>query len=175
MPAKKISKAKTSASSVGELILKAVSNSKERNGMSLSALKKALAAGGYDVEKNKARVKTAIRNLVKKGTLVQVKGFGASASFKINQGAAEPAAKKPRGKKAGRKVRKSVAKKPAKKAAAKKRASAKKSPKKAMQTRAAKKAATGSKRPTKRVAKKAAVKKAAKSRPRRAASKTGRR
>uniref|UniRef100_A0A665W5R7 Histone H1 n=1 Tax=Echeneis naucrates TaxID=173247 RepID=A0A665W5R7_ECHNA len=78
-------KAKKPGPSLGELIVKAVAASKERNGVSLAALKKALAAEGYDVDKNKARVKTAIKGLVAKGTLVQTKGTGASGSFKINK------------------------------------------------------------------------------------------
>uniref|UniRef100_A0A3P9CWJ6 H15 domain-containing protein n=1 Tax=Maylandia zebra TaxID=106582 RepID=A0A3P9CWJ6_9CICH len=96
------SKPKKVGLSVGELIVKAV-----------AALKKALATGGYDVDKNKARVKTAIKSLVAKGTLVQTKGTGASGSFKMNK-ATESKAKKPAAAKA---------KKPA--------AAAKKSPKKA--------------------------------------------
>nr|pir histone H1.a, testis - rat (fragments) [Rattus norvegicus] len=36
------------------LIVQAVSSSKERSGVSLAALKKSLAAAGYDVEKSKA-------------------------------------------------------------------------------------------------------------------------
>uniref|UniRef100_A0A3P9D8F8 Histone H1 n=1 Tax=Maylandia zebra TaxID=106582 RepID=A0A3P9D8F8_9CICH len=99
--------------SVGELIVKAVAASKERNGLSVAALKKALAAGGYDVDKNKARVKTAIKSLVAKGTLVQTKGTGASGSFKMNR-VTETKAKTPAAAKA---------KKPA--------AAAKKSPRKA--------------------------------------------
>uniref|UniRef100_A0A8D3DTP6 Histone H1 n=1 Tax=Scophthalmus maximus TaxID=52904 RepID=A0A8D3DTP6_SCOMX len=71
--------------SLSELIVGAVSASKERSGMSLAALKKALAAGGYDVEKNKTRVKVAIKALVVKETLVQTKGTGASGSFKMNK------------------------------------------------------------------------------------------
>uniref|UniRef100_A0A3B3QEG9 Histone H1 n=1 Tax=Paramormyrops kingsleyae TaxID=1676925 RepID=A0A3B3QEG9_9TELE len=78
-------KPKKSGPSVGELIVKAVSASKERGGVSLAALKKALAAGGYDVEKNNSRVKLAIKALVTKGTLVQTKGTGASGSFKLNK------------------------------------------------------------------------------------------
>uniref|UniRef100_H2S5I0 H15 domain-containing protein n=1 Tax=Takifugu rubripes TaxID=31033 RepID=H2S5I0_TAKRU len=66
-----------SGPTVNELIVKAVSASKERNGVSLAALKKDLAAGGYDVDKNKARLKMAVRSLVSKGTLVQTKGTGA--------------------------------------------------------------------------------------------------
>lgn len=173
MHAKKIRKAKASTPSVRRLILKAVSDSKKHNGVSLFALKKALAAAGYDVEKNKAQVKIAIKNLVNNGTLVQTKGFGASATFRINQEVVKSKVKHPRTKKAVRKVRKRVVKKPAKKAAAKKRAGAAKSPKKAMKTRAAKRAvkigvARG-------LAKKATGKKAAKPKSRKAESNTRRR
>uniref|UniRef100_A0A8C1R8B4 Histone H1 n=1 Tax=Cyprinus carpio TaxID=7962 RepID=A0A8C1R8B4_CYPCA len=78
-------KRKRTGPSVGELIVKAVSASKERSGVSLAALKKALAAGGYDVEKNNSRVKIAVKSLVTKGILVQTKGIGASGSFKLNK------------------------------------------------------------------------------------------
>ncbi|XDV31491.1 hypothetical protein PO909_002482 [Leuciscus waleckii] len=69
-------KAKKAGPGVGELIVKAVSASKERSGVSLAALKKALATSGYDVEKNNSRVKI-------------VKGTGASGSFKLNKQQAE--------------------------------------------------------------------------------------
>uniref|UniRef100_A0A665V4V4 Histone H1 n=1 Tax=Echeneis naucrates TaxID=173247 RepID=A0A665V4V4_ECHNA len=82
---KKAPKAKKPGPSLGELIVKAVAASKERNGVSLAALKKALAAEGYDVDKNKVRIKTAIKSLVAKGTLVQTKGTGASGSFKMSK------------------------------------------------------------------------------------------
>ncbi|XP_045076693.1 histone H1-like [Coregonus clupeaformis] len=103
----------------------------ERSGVSLAALKKTLAAGGYDVEKNNSRVKIAVKSLVTKGTLVQTKGTGASGSFKLNKKAVE--AKKPAKKAAVPKVKKVAAKKPAaakkpKKVAAKKAVAAKKSP-----------------------------------------------
>ncbi|XP_076732505.1 LOW QUALITY PROTEIN: histone H1-like [Maylandia zebra] len=88
------SKPKKVGPSVGELIVKAVAAGKERNGVSAAALKQALAAAGYDVEKNKARVKIAIKSLVAKGTLVQTKGTGASGSFKMNK-ATETKAKTP--------------------------------------------------------------------------------
>uniref|UniRef100_UPI0037E83947 histone H1-like n=1 Tax=Semicossyphus pulcher TaxID=241346 RepID=UPI0037E83947 len=126
------SAAKKAGPSVNELIVKAVSASNERSGVSAAAVKKALAAGGYDVEKNKARLKTAIKSLVTKGVLVQTKGTGASGSFKMNK-KTEVKAKKPV-KKAAPKAKKPAAKKPAaakkaKTAAAKKPAAAKKSPK----------------------------------------------
>ncbi|NXA77676.1 H110 protein, partial [Thryothorus ludovicianus] len=88
---------KPAGPSVTELITKAVSASKERKGLSLAALKKALAAGGYDVEKNNSRIKLGLKSLVSKGTLVQTKGIGASASFCLSKkpgGAKEKAPKK---------------------------------------------------------------------------------
>ncbi|RXN21290.1 histone H1-like protein [Labeo rohita] len=86
---KSAAKRKKTGPGVGELIVKAVSASKERSGVSLAALKKALAAGGYDVEKNNSRVKIAVKSLVNKGVLVQTKGTGASGSFKLNKKQAE--------------------------------------------------------------------------------------
>ncbi|XP_053457448.1 histone H1.1 [Nycticebus coucang] len=85
-PVKVVAPAKKNAGpSVLELIMQAVSSSKERNGVSLAALKKALAAAGYDVEKNNGRIKLGLNSLVNKGTLVQTKGTGASGSFKFNK------------------------------------------------------------------------------------------
>uniref|UniRef100_A0A3B4CVZ5 Histone H1 n=1 Tax=Pygocentrus nattereri TaxID=42514 RepID=A0A3B4CVZ5_PYGNA len=94
---KSAARPKKAGPSVGELIVKAVSQSKERSGVSLAALKKALAAGGYDVDKNNSRVKIAVKSLVTKGTLVQTKGTGASGSFKLNKKQAEPKKKARRG------------------------------------------------------------------------------
>ncbi|KAI5932847.1 Histone H1.4 [Manis javanica] len=50
---------------VSEMIVQAVSFSKERSGVSLAALKKALAAAVYDVEKN-SRMKLGLKSLVSK-------------------------------------------------------------------------------------------------------------
>ncbi|XP_037698158.1 histone H1t [Choloepus didactylus] len=76
---------KTPSHSVSKLITEALSVSQERAGMSLIALKKALAAAGYDVEKNNSRIKLGLKSLVSKGVLVQTKGTGASGSFKLNK------------------------------------------------------------------------------------------
>ncbi|CAJ0937837.1 unnamed protein product [Ranitomeya imitator] len=130
--------------------MKAVSASKERSGVSLAALKKALSAGGYDVEKNNSRLKLAVKALVTKGALLQVKGSGASGSFKLN--------KKQETKDKVAKTKPAAAAKPKKPAAAKKAAkspkkpkkaptAAKKSPKKAKKPAAAKKAAKSPKKP----------------------------
>ncbi|XP_044938189.1 histone H1.4-like [Mustela putorius furo] len=117
-------KRKASGPPVSELITKAVAASKERSGVSLAALKKALAAAGYYVEKNNSRIKLGLKSLVSKGTLVQTKGTGASGSFKLNKkaasGEAKPKAKKAAGaakkpkKAVGAAVTKKVAKSPKK-------------------------------------------------------------
>ncbi|KAM9328408.1 uncharacterized protein KZ484_019762 [Pholidichthys leucotaenia] len=172
----------TAGPSVGELIVKAVTASKEKKGMSLAAIKKALAAGGYDVDKNKSRVNIAIKSLVNKGTLSQTKGTGASGSFKAAK--AESKAKKA-AKKSPAKAKKPAAKKPTaakkpKAAGAKKAAAAKKSPKKVKKPAAAKKAPKSPKKAAKSpkkvakktpAAKKAAPKKAAKAKAKKAAPK----
>ncbi|KAM9841342.1 uncharacterized protein ACBR49_014817 [Aulostomus maculatus] len=152
---KKASGTKRPGIGVSELIVNAVAASKERSGVSLVALKKALAIGGYDVEKNKSRIKVALKNLVVKGILEQVKGTGASGSFKVSK-KSEPKAKnsvKKTVKKAPVKAKKpTAAKKPptAKKPkAAAKKVAAKKSPKKAAKSTAAKKATKSPKKANK--------------------------
>uniref|UniRef100_A0A674HJ61 H15 domain-containing protein n=1 Tax=Taeniopygia guttata TaxID=59729 RepID=A0A674HJ61_TAEGU len=54
-------------------------------GLSLATLRKAPAAGGYDVEKNKSCSMLGLKSLVSNGTLGQPKGLGASGSFKLNK------------------------------------------------------------------------------------------
>ncbi|KAJ8790462.1 hypothetical protein J1605_004435 [Eschrichtius robustus] len=76
---------KTTSASLSKLIIEALSISQERAGMSLAALKKALAAVGYDVEKNNSRIKLGLKSLVSKGILVQTRGTGASGSFKLSK------------------------------------------------------------------------------------------
>ncbi|KAM9325111.1 uncharacterized protein PAF06_001248 [Gastrophryne carolinensis] len=158
--AAKKSGSKSSGPSVSELLLKAVSACKERSGASLPALKKALSAANYDVDKNNSRVKLALKALVTKGSLVQVKGTGASGSFKINKQQLNQADKKKAAKK------KSPAKKPASAAKSpkkpKKAPSAAKSPKKAPAKKpaAAKKPKAAAAKPKK--AAKSPAKKAAK-------------
>ncbi|XP_036383846.1 histone H1-like [Megalops cyprinoides] len=139
-PKKRSSKPKKTGPTVSDLILKAVSASKARSGVSLVALKKALAAGGYDVVKNNSRIKLALRRLVTKGDLVQVKGTGASGSFKISKKQAVAKKKKAvKKKKPAAKAKKPAAKK-RRRSAAKKPSGAKKTPKKAKKPAAAKKA-----------------------------------
>ncbi|KAM9234902.1 histone H1.3-like [Dugong dugon] len=131
-------KRKATGPPVSELITKAVAASKERSGVSLAALKKALAVAGYDVEKNNSRIKLGLKSLVSKGTLVQTKGTGASGSFKLNKKAASGEAK-PKAKKAGAAKAKKPdgTKKPKKPVAATPKKSTKKTPKKAKKPAAA--------------------------------------
>uniref|UniRef100_A0A3B4CPM0 H15 domain-containing protein n=1 Tax=Pygocentrus nattereri TaxID=42514 RepID=A0A3B4CPM0_PYGNA len=79
---------------VSSLILEVISQCKRRGGMSMQELKQALAAGGYDVTKNNARVNLAMQSLVRKETIVQTAGQGTSDSFKINKVIAKPTAEK---------------------------------------------------------------------------------
>ncbi|XP_072345745.1 histone H1-like [Scyliorhinus torazame] len=167
---KAVPRKKQEGPGLGELILQIVAESGDRKGISFQAIKKALRSKGVDVDKRGAQIKQSVRRELAKGTLAQVKGTGASGSFKIvkkttggkvrQTGAGKkPSVKKPAAKKSPKKPaakkspKKPAAKKSPKKPAAKKspkKPAAKKSPKKP----AAKKAATPQKS-----AKKAAPKK----------------
>ncbi|MBZ3869984.1 Histone H1.3 [Sciurus carolinensis] len=117
---------KASGPPVSELITKVVTASKEHSRVSLAMLKKALVAPGYDMEKNKSRIKLGLKSLVSKGTMVQTKGTGTLGSFKLNKKLASGEAK-PKTEKAGT-------------AKAEKPAGAAKKPKKATSTATLKKA-----------------------------------
>lgn len=88
-----VAKCKATGPTVHELITKAMFASKEDGGVCLPALKKALASGGYHVEKNNNRVKLRHKSPVSKGTVVQTKGAGASGSLKLNKKAVSSEAK----------------------------------------------------------------------------------
>ncbi|XP_069030957.1 histone H1-like [Embiotoca jacksoni] len=144
--------------SLVKLIVAAVAESKDRRGTSISAVKKILATKGVDVVKANKRINATVSKLVANGTLTQVKGTGASGSFKITKepkAAAAAPVKKVVKKKAPVKAKKPVAKKTvaAKKPAAKK-AAVKKSPKKAAPKKPAKKAVKKSPKKSVAVAKK---------------------
>ncbi|KAK6326730.1 hypothetical protein J4Q44_G00023750 [Coregonus suidteri] len=83
--APKTNDARRVATRVSQLILRVVSQCKHRGGISMVDLKHALAAGGYDVTNNNTRVNLAVKGLVRKETLVQTTGAGASGSFKLNK------------------------------------------------------------------------------------------
>ncbi|XP_078069606.1 histone H1-like [Mustelus asterias] len=145
-------RSKSTAPKLTEQIRKLVADNTERRGMSGAAIRKALAISGLDVDKNRGRIKLAIRKSVEQGILVQSTGHGVSGSLKLakqmTKAKAAKTAKKPATKKTI--VKRSPAKKLAKKTPIKK-SPAKKSP--------AKKAVA--KKLAKKVAKKTSVKKAA--------------
>ncbi|KAJ8396974.1 hypothetical protein AAFF_G00012970 [Aldrovandia affinis] len=150
---KPVAKAKKPGPSVSDLILEAVAASKDRKGISFSALKKILIADGYNIEANNNRVKFALKALLKKGALQQTKGCGASGSFRV-----PPETKKPAKKATNQPpVKKTPVKKPAAKkekvvAAAARKPAAKTTVKKATVT---KKVTLGQKKAKKTVPKKA--------------------
>lgn len=144
-----------------EMIVAGVTALKERGGSSRQAILKYIKANYKVGDSCDTHVKLGLKRAVVAGTLKQVKGTGASGSFKLGEKpkVAKPkkvAAKKPAAKKAA------AAKKPAKKATpAKKKAAKKSTPKK----KAAAKKVTKKPAAKKPVAKKPAAKKAIKKTP----------
>ena len=139
-----------------EMITAAVTTLADKKGSSLISIKKYILAT-YKVEEKTVSTfaKTNIKRMVVAGALKQVKGTGASGSFKL--------AEKPKVKKAAKKEAKSpkkAAKSPKKATKSPKKAA--KSPKKAAKKTAVKKAAKPAKKAAKSPAKKPVAKKAKK-------------
>ena len=140
-----------------EMIVAAVTALKEKKGSSIQAIKKYILAN-YKVEDKAVAtfVKGNLKRMVDSGALKQVKGTGASGSFKL---AEKPkAVKKPAAKKATKSPKK-AAKKPAAKKTATKKPAAKKAAKPAKKAPAKKPAAAKKAAAKKPAAKKAAAKK----------------
>lgn len=144
-----------------EMIAQAIGTLKERTGSSRQAILKYVQANYKVSDSASTHLKLALKRGVTGGEFKQVKGTGASGSFKLAEKPKKVPkkklpAKKPAAKKAKKPAKKPVAKKPAAKKAAKKtpkKVAAKKTPKKAP----AKKPAA--KKPAKKSAKKAPKKK----------------
>ena len=156
-----------------DMVFNALQALKERKGSSRQAIQKYVKSN-YKVGDNvMCQVKTCIKRCVDGGVLVQVRGTGASGSFRLQNkqpAAKKPAAKKPAAKKPAAKkpaAKKPVAKKPAaKKPAAKKPAAKKPAAKKpAAKKSAAKKPAAKKPAAKKPAAKKPAAKKPAAKKP----------
>lgn len=137
-----------------DMISAAIAALKERTGSSRQAIVKYIVANYKVSESAGTHVKLALKRGVASGQLKQVKGAGASGSFK-NVEKAKPKPKKPAAKKpAAKKAKKPAAKKPAAKKA---------TPKKAKKPAAKKATPKKAKKPAaKKPAKKAAAKKPAK-------------
>ncbi|KAK4311046.1 hypothetical protein Pmani_017425 [Petrolisthes manimaculis] len=154
------------------MVTDAIKGMKERGGSSRQAILKYVVANNTVGEKAAStQLKLSLKRLVASGALKQVKGSGASGSFKINKGETEApktVAKKPTAKKttAKKPAAKSASKKPAAKKAAKKpvakKVAAKTSVKKVTKKPAAVKKVTKKPAAVKKVTKKPAVKKVAK-------------
>ncbi|GCC21565.1 uncharacterized protein [Chiloscyllium punctatum] len=84
-PTRSPQRRKKTGPTVTQRILQVAADTKERRGISLAAIKKALSAKGYDVSRNNTRVNQTVKNLVRKGSLVQTAGIGASGSFRFNR------------------------------------------------------------------------------------------
>merc|ERR1711976_839445 len=87
-PAKKAAKpkAKPAHPPTAAMVMAAVKALKDRKGSSLPAIKKYIAANyKVDIVKLAPFVKKAIKSMVEKKSLVQVKGKGASGSFKLGK------------------------------------------------------------------------------------------
>lgn len=146
-----------------EMIIAAIGALKERGGSSRQAIVKYIRANYKVGDGADTHIKLALKRGVTGSAIKQVKGTGASGSFKLSDAKAP---KKPA------KAKKAAAKKPAAK-----KTPAKKTPKKAAK-KPAKKAATpkkklAPKKAKKPVAKKPAAKKAAKKTPKKKAAKKG--
>ena len=145
-----------------EMITAAIGALKERNGSSRQAIVKYIKANYKVKEIAETHIKLSLKRMVAAGKLNQVKGTGASGSFKLVK--AEPKPKKP-AKKPVVKKSKPAAKKPAakkaKKPAAKKAAKA--TPKKAKKPAKKSTPKKAAAKPAKKApAKKSAAKKSAK-------------
>ncbi|XP_067834746.1 histone H1-like [Heptranchias perlo] len=164
---KAVPRPRTAGPKLSEQILKIVADCKDRKGISLAAIKKVLATKGLDVEKLRSQIKLSIKRNVEKGSLVQIKGTGASGSFRV--------AKKETQGKVGKKVKKQGTKKsPGKKPAATKTAAKKLTAKKAAAKKSpGKKPAAKKKAAKSPIKKKAAVKKPKTPKPVKAKAKKG--
>merc|ERR1711988_1140580 len=167
-PAAKKPKAKPTHPPTSAMIAAAIKALKERNGSSLAAIKKYIAANyKVDIVKITPFIRKALKKGVESKKLVQVKASYKLAKEEKKPKAKKPKAKKPKAKKPAKKAAKKSPKKAAKKPAAKKtpkkaaKPAAKKTPKKAAKPAAKKPAAKKAKATPKKAAKKPAAKKAA--------------
>ncbi|XP_012784141.2 spermatid-specific linker histone H1-like protein [Ochotona princeps] len=71
--------------SMSKVILGFLANKGRRSRVSQVALKKALAATGYDMTRNTWRFKLALNKLMDKGLLKQVTGKGTTGSFRLSR------------------------------------------------------------------------------------------
>ncbi|XP_069992402.1 late histone H1-like [Penaeus vannamei] len=113
-----------------QMVAAAIRALKERSGSSRQAILK-YVVGIYGMEDEKragVQVRLALKKGVAGGSLVQVKGTGASGSFKLAKVEGKAEGKKPATKKDGTKTKKELSKKPSAKRTSVKKPAAKKTP-----------------------------------------------
>ena len=143
----------------GDMIAAAIASLKERSGSSRQAILKYIQANYKVGDGAPTHLKLALKRGVAGSVLKQVKGTGASGSFKLAEKPKAPKKKKAAAKKpAAKKAKKSKKKKPAAKKPAAKKAAKKPAPKKAAAKKAPKKKPSKAKKGKKPAAKKAAKK-----------------
>lgn len=87
--------AKPTHPATSELVIRAITTLKERNGSSLQAIKKFIASEyKLDTDRLAPFIRKFLKNAVISGKLVQTKGKGASGSFKLPSNALNPSEKK---------------------------------------------------------------------------------
>ena len=155
---KKTSTKKTRQPSTLQLVINAIEARKDPRGSSAAAIKKTLETMGVDTSAKRAFINSALKKGVEKGVLKQVKGVGATGTFKIDTTKVK-AAEKAKAQKEKERVRKAKAleKEKAKKAAAKAKKAAAKAKKTSQKTKTKKKASQTKKKSTGTATKKAAA------------------
>ena len=160
---KKTATKKTSQPSTLQLVVNAIEARKEPRGSSAAGIKKTLETMGVDISAKRAFINSALKKGVEKGVLKQVKGVGATGTFKIDTTKAK-AAEKAKAQKEKERARKAKAleKEKAKKAAAKAKKAAAKAKKTSQKTKTKKASQTKKKSTGTATKKPAAGKKASK-------------
>lgn len=156
----KSKKSKPAGPTTLSLVVKAIAGMKDPKGSSGTAIKKYIASTG--VNRDNSFVNKALKRGVTTGVLKQVKGTGASGSFKLDTAKAK-AAEMAKAKRAKMATRKKAAAAKKRVAAAKKRAAAAK-----RKAAAAKRKAAGKKKKAAKKTKKSAKKTAKQSKPKKA-------
>ncbi|XP_069786568.1 histone H1-like [Narcine bancroftii] len=155
----------TGGPKLGDQIIKTVADCRDRKGMSVIAMKKALFAHGVDVKQLDKRIKMSIKMKLKSGALVQDSHAGLAGRFKVpkKEGTVKLAKKAKKSAATVSKQRKTVMKRSSPKKAVSKKSTPKKFSAKKQGAKAAATKRTAPKKaaPKKPVARKAAPKKPA--------------
>uniref|UniRef100_A0A8C8VFL4 H15 domain-containing protein n=1 Tax=Pelusios castaneus TaxID=367368 RepID=A0A8C8VFL4_9SAUR len=104
LPSKKKKKAP-----ISQVILRAAALRPGARGASFVFFRKSLQKAGYDVRRNKGRIRAVLRYFLSKGVLCRLSGRGLSGSFRLQRGGGALAAAKKKGIKGGQSAKKGAA------------------------------------------------------------------